>query len=174
MASPNVSHYVSTGRLPVKRLSDFRTEPTLANIMAHQKYLKCLSIEAHSLHQWSRLISEQIIAEREQAHLQLVPMLANCEARTAGQCMDESASLPEHTETMQPPPAHPQMGSMQMQMSPPSATLQAKPAPSSPPAQLHRARHLRTSPSHLNKEQIYGHKRGVTCASSECSRMPQA
>ena len=60
IANPNVPHYVSSGRFPVRNLSDLRTEPTLANVMAHQKYLKYFSFEADSLHQ-----------PRERAHIQL-------------------------------------------------------------------------------------------------------
>ena len=63
MANLNVPRYVHTGRFPVRNLSDL-TEPTLANVMAHQQYLEYLSFEMHNLHQWSRMISEQIIAER--------------------------------------------------------------------------------------------------------------
>ena len=39
MASPNVPDYVSKGLFPPRSLSDVSTEPTLSNIMAHQKYL---------------------------------------------------------------------------------------------------------------------------------------
>ena len=135
-ASPNVPHYVSTGIFPVRDLADLSTEPTLQNVIAHQKYLEMLSFEAHALHQWSRMIPEQITAEREQTHLQLATMLEKMAASqqvnawTRAQASQSMAPRPMAT-----PPAQPQMGSINMPVQPPSGILQVKPAPSRPPAQ---------------------------------------
>ena len=54
---------------------DLNTPTSLENAMAQQYYLEMLSFEAHSLHEWSSTIAEQIIAESEQAHHQLARIL---------------------------------------------------------------------------------------------------
>ena len=107
LASPNVQRHATTGVLPVR-------DVVLANIIAHQKYLEMLSFEQHTLHQRSRMISEQIIAEPEQVHGQLATMLEKIAAHqqvnawTRAQSSQSMAPRP-----MSSPPAQPSMGSIE-------------------------------------------------------------
>ena len=71
MASQNCLRYARTGQWPVRNLRNLNTFPKIENAMAHPRYLEQLNFETHSLHQWSRMIAEQMNAEREVADKQL-------------------------------------------------------------------------------------------------------
>ena len=76
--------------------------------------------------------------------------------------MDQGTSFADE---MAHPLAHARMGSIHMQMQPPSGTLQAKPAPSRPPAQVPSSTPPADQPFHFNDEQIRGPKCGTFCTS---------
>ena len=148
--TPNVR--VRNDQFFVRSVADLHTAPSLENAMAHQRYLEMLSFEAHS-----RMISEQITAEREQTHNQLAAILDGYAATqkvnvwTRAPAAQSMAPRP-----MASPPPRPQMGSMQLQTQPHSQTLQVKPAPSRSPAQQ-----LSSSSSTLPSNQPFPPQQGA-------------
>ena len=102
-----------------RHLRDLNTFPNLDNAMAHQRYLEQLSFETHFLHQWSRMIGEQINDELAT----ILDGLSQVQQVNAWTRLHPMGSKP-----IAPPPPQPHM--VQMQMQPPSQkSLQVKPAP---------------------------------------------